>query len=274
MDDSTSFQVYNNSAEQTSANQAVDATYGQVMMNGGQPISAFFYSTSCGSSTDATIWGGDGYDYIKGKILTGDEVTIDLTDEAQFNTFIRNPYNTYEKDYGWYRWNVTVPLETLSKSVNQMLSSLYASGPEKVLTLEGNEYICKEISTVGNVQSIETGRRGTGGVLEYVIIRGDAATVMIKTESFIRRIFNPSGCDIIKNDGSAVNHLTSLPSAFFVTEEVKEGDTLTGYRFVGGGYGHGAGMSQNGANAMGGNGIEYQDILNFFYSNITIETLY
>lgn len=274
VDDSTSFQVYNNSAEQTSTNQAVDATYGQVMMNEGEAISAFFYSTSCGSSTDATIWGGDGYDYIKGKMLTGDNVSIDLTDEAQFKMFISTPYNTYDKDYAWYRWNVTVPLAKLTEGVNQMLPSLYASGPEKVLTLEGNEYISKEISTVGNVRSIETGTRGTGGVLEYVIIRGDVATVMIKTESFIRKIFNPSGCDILKNDGSTVNHLTSLPSAFFVTEEVKEGDTLTGYRFIGGGYGHGAGMSQNGANTMGSNGMGYQDILNFFYSNITIQTVY
>ena len=57
---------------------------------------------------------------------------------------------------------------------------------------------------------------------------------------------------------------TSLPSAYFAIEEVREGETLTGYRLNGGGYGHGAGMSQNGANTMGNNGMTYQDILNFF----------
>ena len=33
-------------------------------------------------------------------------------------------------------------------------------------------------------------------------------------------------------------------------------------------------MSQNGANTMGNNGMGYQDILNFFYSNIAIENIY
>ena len=97
---------------------------------------------------------------------------------------------------------------------------------------------------------------------------------MIKTESFIRNIFNLSGIAIHKNDESIVDTFTSLPSAYFAIEEVREGETLTGYRLNGGGYGHGAGMSQNGANTMGNNGMGYQDILNFFYSNITIESIY
>lgn len=274
VDDSTAFQVYNNSAEQTSATQAVNDTYGQIMTCGGEPISAFFYSTSCGSSTDADIWGGEGYDYIRGRLLSQENPSMDLTDEAQFKMFITNNYDTYDKEYGWYRWNVTIPLANLTQSVNNRIASLYASGPGKVLTLVGNEYVSQEISTVGNVQSIETGKRGTGGVLEYVIIHGDAATVMVKTESFIRKLFNPSGLDIVKNDGSTVNTFSSLPSAFFIVEEVKDTDTLTGYKFTGGGYGHGAGMSQNGANTMGSNGMGYQDILNFFYSNIKIEAVY
>ena len=97
---------------------------------------------------------------------------------------------------------------------------------------------------------------------------------MIRTESFIRKIFNPSGLVITKNDGSTTDTFSMLPSAFFAIEEIKDGDTLTGYRIYGGGYGHGAGMSQNGANTMGSNGMSYQEILNFFYNNINIETLY
>ena len=274
VDDSTSFQVYNNSQEQATTTQAVKDTYGQIMMCNGQPISAFFYSTSCGSSTDADIWGGSGYEYIRGHMLCKEEQSVDLTDEAQFKMFITNSYDTYDKDYGWYRWNVTIPLGNLTNGVNNMLASLYASGPEKVLTKVGNDYVSREISSVGNVISIETGTRGTGGVLQYMIIYGDEATVMIKTESFIRKIINPNGCVINKQDGSTVDTFTSLPSAFFAVEEVKEGESLKGYTFYGGGYGHGAGMSQNAANTMGNNSIGYQDILNFFYNNITIENIY
>ena len=274
VDDSTRFQVYNNSSEQATTNQAVNDTYGQIMTCNGEPISAFFYSTSCGSGTDALIWGGSGYDYIKGRLLTLEASTLDLTDEKQFKMFIMNNYDTFDREYSWYRWNVTVPLETITQSVNEKVASLYASGPEKVLTLEGENYVSREISSVGNVLSMETGTRGTGGVLNEIVIHGDEATVMIKTESFIRNIFNLSGIAIHKNDESIVDTFTSLPSAYFAIEEVREGETLTGYRTNGGGYGHGAGMSQNGANTMGNNGMGYQDILNFFYSNITIESIY
>ena len=40
-------------------------------------------------------------------------------------------------------------------------------------------------------------------------------------------------------------------------EELKDGETLTGYLFHGGGYGHGVGMSQTGASALAGQGKGY-----------------
>ena len=46
---------------------------------------------------------------------------------------------------------------------------------------------------------------------------------------------------------------------------------MTGYRLDGGGFGHGAGMSQNGAKAMADQGMSYQDILKFFYQGIEIK---
>lgn len=274
VDDSTDFQVYNNSPERETAMAAVDDTYGQVMLYEEQPISAFFYSTSCGSSTDAKIWGGDGYAYIQGKLLSGNASKLDLTDEAQFKMFITNKYDTYDQEYGWYRWNVVLPMDNLTDSVNRNLAAMYQSSPKKVLTLSGGEYVSKDINGVGKVKSIETGSRGAGGVLESVIIHGEEATVMIKTESLIRGIFDPNGCDINKQDGSTVNTFTKLPSAFFAISEVCEGDVLKGYQFHGGGYGHGAGMSQNAANTMGNQGIGYADILKFFYTGIEVKNIY
>lgn len=274
VDDSTAFQVYNNSAEQVTTTQAVDETYGEILTWQEEPISAFFYSTSCGSSTDADIWGGNGYAYIRGRMLTEEPTDIDLTDEAQFQMFIRNAYDTYDSEYGWYRWSVTIPLDVLTEGVNRMLAQLYEQGPEKVLTLTGQEYISKPIDTVGNVISVKTGERGTGGVLKYVEIQGDRATVRIMTESFIRKIFQPVGCAITKADESQVDSFQSLPSAFFALEEVEENGVRTGYQFFGGGYGHGAGMSQNAANTMSNRGIGYENILKFFYHDVTLSKIY
>ena len=42
----------------------------------------------------------------------------------------------------------------------------------------------------------------------------------------------------------------------------------------GGGYGHGVGMSQNGAKNMAYAGKTYADILNFFYQDTVVEEIY
>ena len=47
---------------------------------------------------------------------------------------------------------------------------------------------------------------------------------------------------------------------------------ITEYSIVGGGFGHGIGMSQNAAKNMAKNGYSYQDILYYFYINTQIVT--
>ena len=56
-----------------------------------------------------------------------------------------------------------------------------------------------------------------------------------------------------------------LPSGFFVIDKIEEDGDLIGFRFRGGGFGHGAGMSQNGANHMAEAGKNYEEILDLFY---------
>ena len=43
------------------------------------------------------------------------------------------------------------------------------------------------------------------------------------------------------------------------------------YSISGGGYGHGIGMSQNGAQAMAQSGKSYEEILKFSFQNIELE---
>lgn len=41
----------------------------------------------------------------------------------------------------------------------------------------------------------------------------------------------------------------------------------------GGGYGHGLGMSQNAANGMAKAGMNYEEILQYFYNDVKLETM-
>lgn len=269
VDDSTDYQVYNTTPETENSISAVKATYGEVLKYGEEIANTYFYATSCGSTTGAEIWGGNPLPYIKGKILSKDSGDINLTDNGQFAEFIKSDYATYDSGNSWYRWSVDMSSEELTDIVNNNLNKMYNTYPDYVLTLTDNEYKSCEISSVGNVSDIYVERRGEGGIIEELVIKGSAATVKIMKQSTIRNLLNPKGIAIIKNDGTSIDTFTSFPSAFFTVEKAGKG-----FNFYGGGYGHGAGMSQTAVKGMIDDGMHYDEILKFFYTDINIEMIY
>ncbi len=273
VDDSTSYQVYNVSGEQDSTNKAVDATKGQIMTHNGQPISAYFFSTSCGSTTNSMIWGSE-LGYIKGTMLTEAGNELDLTKEDVFDTFIRTGYKTFDSEYPWYRWQVTMTLEQMTESINKNIASIYETNTNNVKTLrEDGKYVSESIVGVGAVKKIEEGTRNTGGVLDYITIYGTEKTVRVYREYNIRKIFDIAGLSISRTNGEEVDTMSMLPSAYILFDENTSDGLLSSYTIVGGGYGHGAGMSQNGANTMAKNGYTFDKILEFFYEGIKLEAV-
>lgn len=76
---------------------------------------------------------------------------------------------------------------------------------------------------------------------------------------------------ITKNDGNVMKDIESLPSAYIAIEnEGVDDNNITTFHIYGGGYGHGVGMSQNGAQAMAAEGKTYEEILRFFYNGVEI----
>ena len=71
-------------------------------------------------------------------------------------------------------------------------------------------------------------------------------------------------------DGSVNTETTLIPSAYVNVVPTEDGD----FTVFGGGYGHGLGMSQNGANLLAEQGRNYEEILNTFYKDITITNIY
>ena len=74
---------------------------------------------------------------------------------------------------------------------------------------------------------------------------------------------------ITKKDGKTVTGWGSLPSGFISIEDIGNGD----FQIFGGGFGHGAGMSQNGAQAMAKSGMKCEEILKFFYDGVSVEVM-
>ena len=247
IDDSIQFQVYNNSPRAESTDTAVDETAGQVLSYNGEVVKTYYYSTSCGSTTDVTLWGNttENYPYFVAECVGGVDRGLTLTVESEFNTFIKGENEAdYDYDCTLYRWSMEESVKEISEG--------FARSTGK---------------NVGNIKDIEVLERVNGGAAVKVKVTGDKGETVIDSESAIRAAFGNANVDM--NTKSGTTRYANLPSTFCVFEKVTEGKKLTGFKITGGGYGHGIGMSQNAANKMA-ESMTYAQILEFFYRGTTL----
>lgn len=248
VDDSVSYQVYNNLTTDEKVIRAVNETAGEVLTFGDEVATTYYFSTSCGYTTNETIWknGLEENSYISGKLLNDSAKKLDLRDEDSFRQFILNEeYETYDSGESWYRWEITVPAEHISETICGM-------------------------EDIGEVKNIEVTERNDGGVVHKVLVTGEDGELEITYEHAIRVALNGKGQTIIRAHGKEATGGNMLPSGFFVVDQVEENGEVTAFRFRGGGFGHGAGMSQNGANHMAEAGKTYEEILGLFYEGTTL----
>lgn len=279
VDDSTSFQVYNNVEENKDSIEAVKDTYGQVLNYDDEVITAYYFSTSCGYTSSASeVWmSNTPLEYLTGKLQVDEDKTkeLDLTAEKEFRDFIINEeYDTYDSDFSWYRWQVKVPVDDLKKTIDANLKTRYNANSRLIQTLVDGKYISTPVDTVGNIKSITVTKRATGGVATEIIIKGTKNTVKVISEYNIRILLSPSGNDVVRKDDSKVSNMSLLPSAFIILDEIRTDNKLTGYKIRGGGYGHGVGMSQNGVKAMVEDGYKYEEILEHYYTGVKVASIY
>lgn len=249
VDDSTNFQVYNNVETDSRAGAAVQETYGKMLLYEGQPISAYYYSTSCGTTSDAGVWGSEPErtPYLKSVGLQPGRKDLGLTSEKAFSSFIKNQeYPSYDSSYALYRWRVTTNSSILTEN----------------------------IGGVGTVTDIRVTERGAGGVAQTMLVTGSDGEKTITGQNSIRAALGDARLTLTSKNGKESKDWRSLPSGFLIIEDGGKNDN--GERvFViyGGGYGHGVGMSQNGAQGMAKAGMSHEDILKFFYDGVTVEEM-
>lgn len=278
LDDTTSYQVYNNIPETEASIKAVDETSGQVLSYDGDVISTYYFSTSCGhTSTAAKVWSGtDNQPYLTGDYLVEDPKNreklekLDLTNDRDFRKFLRSDIKTYDSDAAWYRWKSDITASQLKTNIDMRLEERYKANPDLILTKgEDGEFRSIQVGTIGDVKNIEVLTRADGGIVTEVLITGSKETIKVYTEYNIRCLLAPINSTVIRQDKSRVYSLSMLPSAFFAVDASMEKDGLH-FLFKGGGYGHGVGMSQTGVAAMADAGFDYKQMLLYFYKGSEI----
>ena len=280
VDDSAGFQVYNNIAMQSATTRAVKETLGEVLWYEDSPIGAYYYSTSCGAGTDTSVWngyGGDSPDYLQPQMINKDkekEKAEELKNEENFREFIVGSDEDYfEKEEGWFRWTYEAE-EFDEEHLLEILQKRYDSNSNLILTKDSSgDFTSIPIKKIGKIKDISIIKRNAGGVADELLITGDKATVKVVSELNIRYVLTDGISKVVRQSGDEVRTDTLLPSGYFVIDTSKEKGYVVGYKLIGGGFGHGVGMSQNAAKEMSKAGMNYQDILIFFYENSYIKTI-
>ncbi len=245
VDDSTKFQVYNNIETSPNTDTAVNETYGKMVMYQGEVAEIYYFSTSCGHTTDGTIWGANqsDYPYLKGITVKEGGGSMDLTDNQTFEEYIKSCPDGFESEMGLYRWKTKLT----SKQLQQ------------------------KVTGIGNITKVSMKERSTGGIGKVLLVEGSTGSKEIRGEGQIRAMLGNQDLEIEQQNGNILTGWDSLPSAFIVVESSQpDSDQVVTFTIYGGGYGHGVGMSQNGAQGMAKEGKNYKQILEFFFQGTEV----
>lgn len=246
VDDSTNYQVYNNTDTYDSTDSAVNETFGQMLAYGDAPAEVFYYSTSCGHGTDGSVWGADASKtpYLRAMSIDDRGKTLDLSSNEAFGEFIKNmDMEAYDSDFSMFRWNV--------KTTSRILD--------------------EKIDGVGRITGLTITERGQGGIARALKVVGTEGSKTFVGQSKIRSILGNTALTLNRKDGSTSTGWDTLPSGFiYIENEGADADQVTAFTIYGGGYGHGVGMSQNGAQGMAKAQKSCAEILRYFYSGCEI----
>ncbi|MCM1272979.1 MAG: SpoIID/LytB domain-containing protein [Clostridium sp.] len=273
LDDSTFRQMYNNVLKTEESIKAVKDTYGIVPVYDEKVIFPMYFSTSCGMTcTNDEIWGGTAYDYMVSNIQDIKKSHEDLSDEERFEEFIKNGlgYDMIECKLPYYRWDISFTDEEIGEAVNNNLGDRISMSPDNIkVKNDKDEFVKKEIKDIGDIKNITVTERSESGIVLAMEIEGSEETIRVTGQTNIRNLISPINQNIERNDGSVVAGWTSLPSTFYYVEKIDGGFTIHG-----GGFGHGSGLSQNGANVLAQMGYNYKYIIRYYFSYVDLEMIY
>lgn len=265
MVDTVDSQVYGGyDVERTASNQAVNETKNKKVLYNGKPASLFFFSSSGGMTEDnVNVWGTD-IPYLKS---------------------VPDPYESGTSyNYNWSRTfdadDIRMKLFLSGVEIGDILSmkaeEYTPAGRVNKLTITGTEdsitYYREDIRKIlgdngsylpSRMFTINSGNSsGAGSTVVSVISAEGTSDIDVYGTTAISSL----GAGDIEADKESVKILGSEGSRI-LTGEVPAG----AYVLTGKGWGHGVGMSQEGAKGLAKNGYTYDKILMYYFKGVTVE---
>ncbi|MBD2606252.1 SpoIID/LytB domain-containing protein [Scytonema hofmannii FACHB-248] len=223
--------------------KAIATTRGMVLTYKNELVDALYSSTTGGvTASFSDVWNGDDRPYLR-PVLDAAVNFWSLSDESlaseeNFQRFITRKEGFNESDFDLFRWRKESSLEDITKGLQKFLA-VKKSPFAKFKTI-------KEMTVVERSQS--------GRILK----------LNVKTDIGIFSLYK----DEVRSAFAAPR------STLFYLQPLNKGEPgLWGYAFVGGGLGHGVGLSQTGAQTLAKLGWASAKILQFYYPDTQIQIL-
>jgi SpoIID/LytB domain protein len=237
-------QVYKGlSGTNKTIDRGIAATAGKVLTYQNELVDALYSSANGGvTAYFEDVWDGKSQPYLKpivdapGKIW--DLSSQPLTSEVFVRRFLSLNKGFNEKGNVTFRWQKKVKLQNLNSELRDYI-------------LRSNNSLT-EFTTV-EVMSVKK-RSPSGRILTMEVQTDRGAIELNKNE--IRSAFK------------------DIYSTFFYLEPIYDNlKILQGYDFIGGGFGHGVGLSQHGSRNLAKLGWSASQILQFYYPNTKVQKL-
>lgn len=222
------------------ADRAIRETRGKVLTYGGRVVDALYSSTTGGITANYNdLWDGAERPYLQPIFDSiSPPKTLNLAQERDFRKFLNTKTGFNEEGWRTFRWQKYSSLTEMTTTLREFLRK---SGDTK--------------TQFRQIQALQITDRSASGRVLKLAVQTDRGRITIEKDE-IRDAFHAPGSTL-----------------FYLEPQTNESNQLTGYTFIGGGLGHGVGMSQTGSYRLGKMGWNYAKILAFYFPGTTLETL-
>lgn len=239
--------------------RAVEETAGVTARYNGRYAETYYYSSNGGASeSPENVWGNQ-LPYLVGKTDPYEKLANIPNYEYTIH-YSWKELTSLLKNQGYSIGTVTSAQITKTTPTGNAAEITFRDGSGRTAVLTRQD--CRWVLNAKSMRfTIDGGGSGTGWRVNpsggKISSLGDTYTV---SGNGLVGIFGGGDAYVITASGTSA--LTQSGGA------VSGGDGIT---ITGTGWGHGIGMSQYGAKAMAEQGLGYRDILNFYYTGITLE---
>ena len=256
--DSVACQVYfGANTEDALSDDAIEETNGVIALdNEDKPILALYSSTAGGytegyefafSDPETKSFPSNEIHYLKSVPDSESFETLETNEKAE--AFYTSRPEAFDDLSPYYRWSKEWTIKELEGVLSKTLIHQSKTGFISPVLENSKDF--------GKLESVQVLQRGKSGKAIKVEIRTNKNTFIVQKELVIRRCFQKNGI--------------SLPSANFIVSKIEAATPV--YKFSGGGFGHGVGLSQWGAGKMASLGYTFDQILQHYYQGIKLATL-